>query len=36
MSLKGKLAVDKLAIGDEYAQVLYSFNCLKNNTAVRM
>ena len=35
-SLKDKLVINEPAIGDEYAQILYSFNHLKNDAAARM
>ena len=36
MSLKDKLVIDGSAIGDKYAQILYLFNHLKNDTAARI
>ena len=35
-SLKNKLAVDELAIKNEYAQILYLFNYLKNDIVVKI
>ena len=36
MSLKDKLIINKLIIKDEYAQILYLFNYLKNNIIIRI
>ena len=36
MSLKDKLIINRSTIGDEYMQILYLFNHLKNNIAARM
>ena len=36
MSLKGKLAINEPVIGNEYMQVLYLFNRLKNDVTARI
>ena len=36
MSLKDKLAINKLAIKDKYVQILYLFNCLKNDAITKI
>ena len=36
MSLKDKLAIDESTIRDEYVQILYLFNDLKNDAITRI
>ena len=36
ISLKGKLTINELIIRNEYAQILYSFNYLKNNIIIKI